>query len=48
MNQRGHESKGSGLFDSSIEISDPDATIEYTRDQLGRATTITNTIAGLT
>jgi YD repeat-containing protein len=31
-----------------IEISDPDATIEYTREQLGRATTITNTIAGLT
>ena len=29
-------------------ISDPDATIAYTRDNLGRATTITNTIAGLT
>jgi RHS repeat-associated protein len=28
-------------------ISDPDAAIAYTRDNLGRATTITNTIAGL-
>ena len=29
-------------------ISDPAATINYTRDNLGRATTVSNTIAGLT
>ncbi len=31
-----------------VSISDPAATINYTRDNLGRATTVSNTIAGLT
>ncbi len=31
-----------------VSISDPSCTIEYTRDNLGRATSIENVIAGLT